>query len=217
MSDFKPTKKTKVVRGHKRGSYSKEDLYSVLDAGYLCHVAYIFENSPVIIPTAYGRIGDTIYIHGALKNRMLLSILEQEQATVAVTHSDGMVLARSAFHHSFNYRSAVVFGKPRQITDRDQKNEVLKVITENVIPGRWDEVRLPSEKELDITLVIAIDIIEASVKQRSGGPIDDDEDYSLPIWAGVLPTKMVFEAPVPDEKMEQDLPVPDSVTKAKHK
>lgn len=217
MSEYKPSSRTKVVRGHKRGSYSKKDLFEVLDAGYLCHVAYLYNESPVIIPTAYARANETIYIHGAIKNRMMLSLLDQEKATVAVTHSDGMVLARSAFHHSFNYRSAVIFGTPRQITDRDEKNEVLKLITENILPGRWDEVRQPSQKELDITLVVAIDIEEASVKQRAGGPIDDDEDYSLPLWAGVLPTKMEFQAPITDDKMTQQIDIPPSVLKAKHK
>lgn len=217
MSDFNPSEKTRVVRSHKRGSYSRSDLYDVLDAGYLCHVAYMFEDAPIIIPTAYARQGDTVYIHGALKNRMMRSLLEQQRATVAVTHSDGMVLARSAFHHSFNYRSAVVFGKPREVTNKDAKNDVLRMITENILPGRWEEVRQPSDKELDITLVVAIDIEEASIKQRTGGPVDDEDDYVLPIWAGVLPTKTVFGKPIPDEKMTEKLQTPNSVLKAKHK
>lgn len=215
MSEYSPTSKSKIVRSHKRASYDKNDLQAVLDAGYLCHVSYLFHGSPVIIPTAYGYENDTVYIHGALKNRMLLSILDQEQACVAVTHADGMVLARSAFHHSFNYRSAVIFGKPRQITDREEKNRILALITENIIPGRWDEVRQPSEKELGITLVVAIDISEASVKVRAGGPIDDEEDYALPIWAGVLPTLNTFGAPITDEKLTHDLPVPESVKNIK--
>ena len=214
MNEFSPTSKSKIVRSHKRASYKKEDLYAVLDAGYLCHLSYTFNSGPIIIPTAYGRENDTIYIHGALKNRMLNSILEQNQACLAVTHEDGLVLARSAFHHSFNYRSAVVFGKPRKIEDEAEKNRILKIITDNILPGRWDEVREPNEKELAITLVIAIDVEEASVKVREGGPVDDEADYDLPIWAGVLPVKPVFGNPVTDPEMKQTLEVPDSVTSA---
>ena len=214
MDKYPPTSKSKIVRSHKRASYEKKDLYTLLDAGYLCHVSYLFQGSPVIIPTAYGREKNIIYIHGALKNRMLTSILDQEQACIAVTHEDGIVLARSAFHHSFNYRSAVVFGKPRAIEDPNEKMRVLELITENIIPGRWNEVRQPNENELKITLVIAIDIEEASVKVRTGAPIDDDEDYSLPIWAGVLPIEHKFVQAIPDSKMNHALETPKSVLNA---
>ena len=211
MNEFSPTAKSKIVRSHKRASYNKEELYAVLDAGYLCHVSYMFHHSPVIIPTAYARENDTIYLHGAIANRMLNSILEQQQACIAVTHEDGLVLARSAFHHSFNYRSAVIFGKPRIIEDPKEKNRVLKLITENILPGRWAEVRQPNDKELNITLVIAIDIEEASVKVRAGAPVDDDEDYDLPIWAGVLPIQSKFLEPITDPDMRQVVDVPASV------
>ena len=202
------------MRGPKRASYKKEDLYAVLDAGYLCHVSYLFHKSPVIIPTAYARENDTIYIHGAVANRMLNSILEQQQACIAVTHEDGLVLARSAFHHSFNYRSAVMFGKPRAIEDAKEKMRVLELITENILPGRWTEVRQPNNKELKITLVIAVEIEEASVKVRAGAPVDDDEDYDLPIWAGVLPLQHKFITPITDPDMRQAMDVPASVKKA---
>ena len=214
MNEFSPTSRSKIVRGHKRASYIKEDHKAVLDAGYLCHVSYLFHNSPVIIPTAYARENDTIYLHGAVANRMLNSILEQQQACIAVTHEDGLVLARSAFHHSFNYRSAVIFGKPRIIEDPKEKNRVLELITENILPGRWAEVREPNDKELNITLVIAIDIEEASVKVRAGAPVDDDEDYDLPIWAGVLPIQSKFLEPITDPDMRQAVDVPASVKKA---
>jgi len=214
MKEFLPTSKIKIVRGPNRASYKKEDLYAVLDAGYLCHVSYLFHNSPVIIPTAYARENDTIYIHGAVANRMLNSILEQQQACIAVTHEDGLVLARSAFHHSFNYRSAVMFGKPRTIEDAKEKMRVLELITENILPGRWTEVRQPNNKELKITLVIAVDIEEASVKVRAGAPVDDDEDYDLPIWAGVLPLQHKFIEPITDPDMRQAMDVPASVKKA---
>ena len=215
MSEGKPSARNKIVRSPNRAHYDKESLYQVLDAGFLCHVSYLFEGSSVIIPTAYARKDDVIYIHGAKKNRMMNSILEQNQACVAVTHLDGMVLARSAFHHSFNYRSAVVFGTPEIIEDKDEKTMVLKMITDNIIPNRWEEVREPSEKELTATLVIGIKIDEASVKIRSGAPMDDKEDYDLPIWAGELPMQLVFTKPIPDPVLPQGIEVPNSVINAK--
>jgi nitroimidazol reductase NimA-like FMN-containing flavoprotein (pyridoxamine 5'-phosphate oxidase superfamily) len=207
-----PTAKSKIVRSHKRASYKKKDLYAVLDAGYLCHVSYMFNGSPIIIPTAYGRENDTIFIHGALKNRMLNSIIDQDQACLAVTHEDGLVLARSAFHHSFNYRSAVVFGKPRKVENSDEKLRIMKIITENILPGRWSEVRQPNEAELAITMVVAIDVEEASVKMREGRPLDEEADYDLPVWAGVLPLRQVFGNPITDPAMRQEIAVPASVT-----
>lgn len=214
MDTVKPSAKSRVVRGPKRAHYDEKTLYEVLDDGFMCHVSYLYQGSPIIIPTAYARKGNTIYVHGAVKNRMMNSILSQEEACVAVTHLDGMVLARSAFHHSFNYRSAVVFGTPLKIEGDQEKNDILKLITDNIIPDRWDEVREPSAKELKGTLVIGIEIEEASVKIRSGAPVDDDADYDLPIWAGEFPLRQVFQDPIKDSKLSQDLPVPQSVINA---
>lgn len=214
MKKGKPSAKSKIVRGPKRAYYDEETLYQVLDDGFMCHVAYLFEGSPVIIPTAYVRQGNMLYIHGAAKNRMMNSILNQGEACIAVTHLDGMVLARSAFHHSFNYRSAVVFGKPVKIEDAEDKNYVLKLITENILPNRWQEVREPSEKELTATLVIGVEIDEASVKIRAGGPVDDEADYDLPIWAGEFPLRQIFREPITDSLSKQDLSIPDSVVQA---
>jgi uncharacterized protein len=210
----KPSAKSKLVRSPKRAHYDQETLYKVLDDGFICHVAYMFEGTPIIIPTAYVRKGNKIFIHGAAKNRMMNSILDQAQATVSVTHLDGMVLARSAFHHSFNYRSAVVFGKPLKVDDAEEKNAILQLITENILPNRWQEVREPSEKELTSTLVIGIEIDEASVKIRSGGPIDDDADYELPIWAGELPLRTIFQEPITDSRSPKDFFAPNSVIEA---
>jgi nitroimidazol reductase NimA-like FMN-containing flavoprotein (pyridoxamine 5'-phosphate oxidase superfamily) len=215
MSDGKPAARNKIVRSPNRAHYDKETLYQVLDAGFLCHVSYLFEGSSVIIPTAYARKDDTIYIHGAMKNRMMNRILDQNQACVAVTHLDGMVLARSAFHHSFNYRSAVVFGTPEIIKDDNEKTMVLKMITDNILPNRWEEVREPSEKELTATLVIGIRIDEASVKIRSGAPVDDKEDYDLPIWAGELPMQLEFSDPITDPVLDHGIKMPNSVINAK--
>jgi len=214
MGETKPSARNKIVRSPNRAHYDKETLYQVLDAGFLCHVSYLFEGSSVIIPTAYVRKDDVIYIHGAMKNRMMNSILNQSQTCIAVTHLDGMVLARSAFHHSFNYRSAVIFGTPEVIEDANEKSRVLKLITDNILPDRWDEVREPSEKELTATLVIGIKIDEASVKIRSGAPVDDMQDYDLPIWAGELPLKQVFTDPIADKVLSQGIDLPDSVKKA---
>ena len=214
MKKGKPSAKSKIVRGPKRAHYDEETLYQVLDDGFMCHVAYLFEGSPVIIPTAYVRQGNMLYIHGAAKNRMMNSILNQGEACIAVTHLDGMVLARSAFHHSFNYRSAVVFGKPVKIEDAEDKNYVLKLITENILSNRWQEVREPSEKELTATLVIGVEIDEASVKIRAGGPVDDEADYDLPIWAGEFPLRQIFREPITDSLSKQDLSIPDSVVQA---
>lgn len=209
----KPSDRNKIVRSPNRAHYDAESLYKVLDDGFLCHVAYDYMGSPVIIPTAYAREDDVIYIHGAMKNRMMNSLLDQGKATVSVTHMDGMVLARSAFHHSFNYRSAVVFGKPFKVEYANEKNRVLRMITENIIPGRWKEVRKPTQKELDITLVVGIRIQEASVKIRAGSPVDDDADYSLPIWAGEFPLNQTFGQPIADDAGIQGLEVPSSVKK----
>jgi nitroimidazol reductase NimA-like FMN-containing flavoprotein (pyridoxamine 5'-phosphate oxidase superfamily) len=211
MEQGKPSTRSKIVRSPNRGHYDKESLYKVLDAGFLCHVSYLFEESPVIIPTAFVRIDDILYIHGAVKNRMMISILNQQQACVSVTHLDGMVLARSAFHHSFNYRSAVVFGVPEKVDDEVKKLEALRKITENILPGRWQEVREPSEKEMKGTLVIAIKIEEASVKIREGAPVDDKADYELPIWAGELPLVQSFIEPITDPLAYEGLEVPQSV------
>jgi nitroimidazol reductase NimA-like FMN-containing flavoprotein (pyridoxamine 5'-phosphate oxidase superfamily) len=214
MEKGKPSAKSKIVRSPNRAHYDEETLNQVLDDGFMCHAAYLFEGSPVIIPTAYVRQGNMIYIHGAAKNRMMNSILYQAEACIAVTHLDGMVLARSAFHHSFNYRSAVIFGKPVKIEDAEEKNSVLKLITENILPNRWQEVREPSEKELTATLVIGIEIKEASVKIRAGGPVDDEADYDLPIWAGEFPLRHSFGEPITDSSSTQDLAIPDSVVQA---
>ena len=207
MSEFEKTALNKVVRGPKRATYSREDIYQIVDSHFLCHLAYVFEQTPIVIPTAYGRKGDTLYLHGATKNRMLNSLLENEKVSLTITHMDGIVLARSVFHHSFNYRSAVIFGKPRLVTDFDERMEALEIITENIIPGRWNEAREPNEKEMKATAVIALDITEASAKIRTGGPSDEPEDYDLEVWAGVVPLKLVAEEPITDPDATKKLDV----------
>ncbi len=210
MSNYPKSSRNTVKRSPKRGHYDKETVYQILDAGYICHIGFTIGDQPYVIPNAYGREGDTIYLHGAVGSRMLNQLEKGTPVCVTVTHTDGIVLARSAMHHSFNYRSAVLFGTARLVPD-DQKEQALFVITEQIIKGRWDEVRTPSEQELKVTKVLAMKIEEASAKIRTGPPKDDEADYELPVWAGVLPLRVATGEAIPDPAMNQALSVPDSV------
>ncbi len=201
----------KVKRSPGRGKYDKKSVFKLLDSHFLGHLAYVHQDVPITIPTAYGRIEETIYLHGAISNRMLNSLSELDTVSMTVTHLDGLVLARSVFHHSMNYRSVVVFGKPRIINDENEKQIALEAITHNIIPGRWDESRKPNDKEIKSTLVLAIDIMEASVKIREGDPADDSEDYKLDIWAGVLPLKLKSDNPIADSVLKEGIKTPESV------
>ena len=211
MSDFEKTSLNKVRRVPYRGHYDRETLYQILDAGFLCHIAYVAEGRPVVIPTAYARDGDRILIHGSSKSRMIQTLAKGEPCCITVTHLDGLVLARSVFHHSMNYRSAVVFGKGILVEDEAEKMEGLRKVTENILAGRWDEARLPNDIEMKATSVISIEIETASSKIRTGPPGDEEEDYALPIWAGVMPLKKGYEAWEVDPKLTEGIPVPDSV------
>ena len=211
MENYPKEKKNKLVRSPARGQYSHVAVHEILDSHYLCHVAYVYEGTPICIPTAYGRKGETIYLHGARSNRMLNGLLTAEMASMTVTHLDGIVMARSVFHHSFNYRSAVVFGKIREVADLEEVNEALEIITEQILPGRWDEARVPTENELKSTLVIALEITTASAKIRSGDPKDEAADYKLPIWAGVLPLEVHKGVPVPDLLLSSAIAIPPSI------
>lgn len=211
MESFTKKELNKVIRGPKRATYDQEQIYQILDEHMICHVAYVHEGTPITIPTGYGRVNDTLYLHGAMKNRMLLGIAELDKASVTVTHLDGLVLARSVFHHSVNYRSAVIFGKPRIVTERNEKMMALKVITENFIPGRWSEARLPNEKEFNATLVIAIPIEDASAKIRAEGVNDEKADLELDVWAGVVPINMVKGEAIPEPDLKDHITVPQSV------
>ncbi|GAA3197265.1 pyridoxamine 5'-phosphate oxidase family protein [Actinocorallia longicatena] len=202
-------------RKSNRALTGREDLYAVLDAGMICHLGVIHDASgdafPMVVPTGYGRIGDTLYLHGSSAARSLRAGGEG-QICVTVTHLDGVVLARSAFHHSLNYRSAMIYGTPRLVTDEAERMEGLRALTENLAPGQWDTVRKPNRKEMAATIVLALSLEEASVKVRTGPPEDDAADHALPVWAGVLPVRQVFDAPVTDPALRHDLPVPDHIT-----
>ena len=214
MNDIlNPTEKTRLKRLPKRGHFERETINAILDEAFICHVGFVVDGQPYVIPTGYARIGDDLYIHGSAASRMLRSIAEGIDVCVTVTLIDGLVLARSAFHHSMNYRSVVILGKAEMVTEPDEKNKALEAFTNHVVPGRWAEVRWPTELELKATTVLHLPITEASAKIRTGPPIDDDEDYSMDVWAGVLPIKIMPGNAVPDEKLMDNVPVPDYVRK----
>ena len=209
--EFKKKPLNKVIRGSKRATYDKEKVYGIVDDHVLCHVAYLYEDCPITIPTGYGRKEDTIYLHGSMKNRMMLSLLDCPRLSITVTHLDGFVMARSVFHHSVNYRSAILFGKPRLVTDDSEKMEALELVTENFNPGRWSEARQPNAKEFEATLVIAVEIEDASAKIRDVGVNDEVEDLQLPIWAGVVPLSVVAGNPLEEKDILEGVAVPPSV------
>lgn len=213
MPKYEPTKHSKVKRGSNRADYDKTAVFKILDDHFMCHVPYVFEGTPITIPMAYARSGETIYLHGATGNRMLKSIASLDKMSITVTHLDGLVLARSAFHHSVNYRSAVVFGTPRIVIEEEEKKRAFEMLLEHMAEGRSREVRETSANELKITKVLALDITEASAKVRSGEPVDDEEDYKLELWAGIVPIKHLYEKEITDPNLAFDLATPPSVIK----
>jgi uncharacterized protein len=206
------TERTMLRRLPKRGSHDLKDVYAILDAAFLAHVGFNVNGHPFVIPTLYGREGDKLYLHGSAASRMLLELESGATACVTVTLVDGLVLARSAFHHSMNYRSVVAFGTARKIDDPARKTHALRVISENVIAGRWSDVRSPTEKELKATTVLEFSMEEASAKVRTGAPLDDEEDYALPVWAGLLPLQLNAKSPEPDPRIVNGVAVPEYVT-----
>jgi nitroimidazol reductase NimA-like FMN-containing flavoprotein (pyridoxamine 5'-phosphate oxidase superfamily) len=206
-----PSARTRVRRLPKRGAYDRDTVHAILDEGLVCHVAFVHQGHPVVLPTGYGRDGDTLYLHGSVASRMLRSLAEGLDVAVTVTLLDGLVLARSAFHHSMNYRSVVVFGRAVVIEDPAEKLRALRCLSDHLVPGRWDHVRPPTEGEVRATSVLALPLAEASAKARSGPPLDDDEDYALPIWAGVLPFARGVGAAIADARLPDGIPVPEHV------
>jgi len=204
------TERTRLRRHAERAKTEHTDLLAVLDAGMICHLGVVVNGAPLVLPTAYGRIGDTLYLHGSSANRSLHAADGQE-VCVTVTHLDGLVCARSVFSHSVNYRCAVVFGAARIVTDPDERLAGLRAVTEHLIPGRWDAVRAPTRKELAATSVLAIPLAEASVKIRTGPPGDEPEDLELPVWAGVVPTAVSFGEPEPDSALRPGIGTPEHI------
>ena len=205
---FTPTERTRVVREPQRGAYDRETIYKILDEGMVCHVGFAADAQPFVIPTLYARIGDAIYFHGSAASRMLRGAAGGVAVCVTVTLTDGLVLARSVFNHSMNYRSVVALGKASLVEAPAEKFEALHAFTEKVLPGRWEDARQPNEKELKATSILKLPLIEVSAKIRSGPVQDDEEDYALPVWAGIVPLQVQAGAPIRDERCDPAIPTP---------
>jgi uncharacterized protein len=213
MSQFTPTERTQVKRLPDRGKYDAETVHAILDAAFVCHVGFVVGEQPYVIPTNFGRVDNTLYLHGSAASRMLKTLTGGIPVCVTVTLVDGLVLARSAFHHSVNYRSVVVLGRATLVEKPEEKMNALEAFTEHVMRGRWKDIRPPTDLELKATTVLAVPLAEVSAKVRTGPPKDDAEDYTLPIWAGVLPLPIVPGAPIPDPKLNAGLEPPENVRK----
>jgi nitroimidazol reductase NimA-like FMN-containing flavoprotein (pyridoxamine 5'-phosphate oxidase superfamily) len=215
MATFPQTSRTNLKRLPKRGHYDRDTVYAILDEGFICHIGFVVEGQPFVIPTGYARIGENLFVHGSQASRMLRTLANGVDACVTVTLIDGIVLARSAFHHSINYRSVVVFGRAMLVDDREEKNSALFAFSEQVVRGRWNDVREPTESELRQTTVLRIPLLEASAKVRTGPPIDDEEDYAMSTWAGVIPLRLVADAPIADPRLPAGIEVPTYATNYK--
>lgn len=209
MSDFKPTAKTKIKRLNKRAHYDRQSTYAVLDAGIVAHVGYVFDGHPYVTSTSYWREGDRLFWHGSSASRMLKTVRGGVPVCVNVSLIDGLVLARSGFHHSVNYRAVMMFGQAEAVTDEAEKLKTLEAFTERLFPGRWAEIRPVTKQELKATMVLSMPIEEAATKIRTGPPVDDEPDYELDVWAGVLPLKVVAGEPVADPRLKAGVPLPD--------
>jgi len=208
MSEYKKTKRTTIKRGHKRGTYDRETVHAILDEAYLCHVGTIINGAAQVQPTCQWRDGETLYIHGSVRNGLFQALIAGEEASITVSLLDGFVLARSAMHHSVNYRSVMIFGKARVVDDYAEKMKALEQLIEKIEPGRWAECREPNDTEMKVTTVLAFELEEVSAKVRTGGPIDDEADYALDHWAGVVPLTQVKGAPIDDPLLRPGIPCP---------
>ncbi|HKW57261.1 MAG TPA: pyridoxamine 5'-phosphate oxidase family protein [Candidatus Acidoferrum sp.] len=212
MAETQPTsERTRVVREPQRGMYDRETIYRILDEGLVCHVGFCTENQPFVIPTLYARVGDGIYFHGSAASRMLRNLSDGANVCFTVTLTDGVVLARSVFNHSMNYRSVVALGKATPVEAPAEKVEALRAFTEKMLPGRWNDARRPNERELKATSILRLALTEASAKVRTGPPQDDETDYALRVWAGVIPLRTTAGAPNRDERCDPGIPVPACV------
>jgi nitroimidazol reductase NimA-like FMN-containing flavoprotein (pyridoxamine 5'-phosphate oxidase superfamily) len=203
-----PTQRTRVIREPQRAVYDREQVYRILDEGFICHVGFAVDGQPYVIPTSYGRRHASLYLHGSAASRMLRHMKQALPVCVTVTLLDGIVLARSVFNHSMNYRSVVILGKANLVEDREEKLTALRVLSEHILPGRWDDARQPNDQELIATSVLQVPIEEFSAKVRTGPPVDDEEDYSFPTWAGVVPLALRAGSPVGDPQLDPACPLP---------
>jgi nitroimidazol reductase NimA-like FMN-containing flavoprotein (pyridoxamine 5'-phosphate oxidase superfamily) len=206
MDALPPSERTTVRRLPKRAAYDRATIDAILDEALNCHLGFVVDGQPYVIPTIHARVGDRVYVHGSAASRMLRTLADGLAACLTVTLVDGLVLARSAFHHSMNYRSVVVLGTARAVVDPGEKVAALRAVVEHVVPGRWPEVRPPNERELKATSVLSLSLAEASAKVRTGGPVDDEEDLAWPCWAGVLPIASTLGSPIPDARLAPDTP-----------
>lgn len=211
MSEFSKTSRNTLKRVSNRGSYDRETIYQILDDGYVCHVGIADGEQPLVIPMAYGRAGDTLYLHGSSKSRLQHILSDGTECCITVTHLDGLVISRSAFDTSMNYRSVMIFGKARPVEGLDQKKSALRAVAEHLVPGRWDEIRKPTDKEIKATGVAAVGIDEASAKVRTGPPKDNRKHLDLPVWAGVIPFTTVAGEPEPDPELKEGIDPEPSV------
>ncbi len=211
MDTLVQTPRTTLKRRPNRGSFDRALIHSILDEALVCHIGFEVDGQPYVVPTTYARIDDRLYIHGSVASRMLRNLAGGVRMCFTVTLLDGLVLARSAFHHSMNYRSVMVFGLAREVADPAERMRAFEAVVNHIMPNRFAGTRAPDEQEIKATSVIALDITEASAKVRSGPVSDAEEDYTLPHWAGVLPMKLVPQAPIPDERLPAGIPVPPEV------
>lgn len=211
MNPSAPTERTTVRRLPDRGKYDAETIYKILDEGFVCHVGFVVDGQPFVIPTNYARVGDVLYLHGSAASRMLRTLAGGIPVCVTVTLVDGLVLARSAFHHSVNYRSVVALGRATLVEDLAEKMRALELFTNHIVSGRWNDIRQPAEQEMKATSVLRLPLDEVSAKIRTGPPKDDEPDYALPIWAGVLPLNIVPGAPIDDPRLNAGLTPPANV------
>jgi len=205
---FPVTDRTRVVREAQRAVYDRHAIYKILDEGFVCHVGFAADSQPLVIPTLYARLGDAIYLHGSAASRMLHSLSAGVPVCITVTLLDGLVLARSIFNHSMNYRSVVALGQAMLIDDPGEKLRALQAFAEKLIPGRWNDARQPNEKELKATSILKLPLTEVSAKVRTGAVEDDPEDYALPVWAGVIPLRLMADPPVRDDRCDPSIPAP---------
>jgi nitroimidazol reductase NimA-like FMN-containing flavoprotein (pyridoxamine 5'-phosphate oxidase superfamily) len=203
-----PTSRTRITREPHLAVYDRETAYRILDEAFLCHVGFTLDSQPYVIPTSYGRKDNDLYIHGSAASRMLRNMKQSVPVCITVTLIDGLVLARSLFNHSMNYRSVVILGTAEAVEEREEKLAALKIISDHVIPGRWDDARYPNDRELKATLVMRTAIEEFSAKIRTGPPIDDEDDYSYPTWAGVIPLETIARTAIPDPRLDPARSVP---------
>ena len=209
MNKLSQTARTTLKRLPQRGNYDRELINQILDEGFICHVGFVVDDEPFVIPTGYARVDERLLIHGSQSSRMLRTLEKGIAVCVTVTLIDGLVLARSAFHHSMNYRSVVVFGRAAVVNERAEKMAALLALSEHMIPGRWADVREPNERELQLTTVLSLPLTEASAKVRIGPPLDDEQDYEMDVWAGVIPLRLIAEAPLDDPRLPAEIAAPD--------